>query len=332
MRNRPRLAYVDYAKVIGIWLVCLGHFLPVSSDLRIFLYSFHVPVFFLLAGMCARPGRIESRANLIGKIKKLIHRILIPYGVWYWISAVPAWLIDGAGPVDLVRNFLFLDGRTIWNTALWFLPCYFLVMVCFSVVRFLAKDHSLMMIGSALVSFAAAYLLDALQITDCLFGLNKCCLLYTFTVAGYAIGGTGLCSGKMKSDIAGWSAVVFAAAGVFSVFYHAGNNISIMNLDYNNIVVYTIVGTVMSAAFVGMCTIFPENALIGRMAEGTLTVMASHLFARLFLQRAGVQQGVLYWGTGGVLLPACYGGLCAFIIKCEKIYGKRITAKAIGLV
>jgi hypothetical protein len=41
-----RYDFIDYAKCIGIMVICLGHFLPAGNVLKVILYSFHVPVFF----------------------------------------------------------------------------------------------------------------------------------------------------------------------------------------------------------------------------------------------------------------------------------------------
>ena len=42
---------IDVAKGIGILLVMLGHILPNNSFLRMIIYSFHMPLFFILSGL-----------------------------------------------------------------------------------------------------------------------------------------------------------------------------------------------------------------------------------------------------------------------------------------
>ena len=42
---------VDWTKIIGIFLVTLGHGNLVSVELNTFIYSFHMPLFFILSGI-----------------------------------------------------------------------------------------------------------------------------------------------------------------------------------------------------------------------------------------------------------------------------------------
>lgn len=50
-----RLDWIDIAKGIAIILVIVGHTVPNPSPLRHAIFSFHMPVFFILAGI--RLGR-----------------------------------------------------------------------------------------------------------------------------------------------------------------------------------------------------------------------------------------------------------------------------------
>lgn len=50
-----RLDYIDAAKGIGILLMVLGHIWTDScAEIVIWLYSFHVPMFFILSGMVVK--------------------------------------------------------------------------------------------------------------------------------------------------------------------------------------------------------------------------------------------------------------------------------------
>ncbi len=47
-----RLSYLDYARVFAAYLVILGHLLSVNNtSIRPYIYSFHMPFFFLVSGM-----------------------------------------------------------------------------------------------------------------------------------------------------------------------------------------------------------------------------------------------------------------------------------------
>lgn len=67
--KKKRIIWVDWLKVIAIWMVVVGHFSPGLS--KSFIYSFHVPVFFLISGYLYRTS--------LGFWKKLLNKLIIPY-------------------------------------------------------------------------------------------------------------------------------------------------------------------------------------------------------------------------------------------------------------
>ena len=70
-----RLDWIDIAKGIAIILVIVGHTVPNPSPLRHAIFSFHMPVFFILAGYTFRPK--PWRELLSGSVS----RLLVPYVV-----------------------------------------------------------------------------------------------------------------------------------------------------------------------------------------------------------------------------------------------------------
>lgn len=49
-QKQRRITFVDYAKGITILFVIIGHLNNVPPDLRMKIFSFHVPLFFLTSG------------------------------------------------------------------------------------------------------------------------------------------------------------------------------------------------------------------------------------------------------------------------------------------
>lgn len=50
MDEKKRLVFVDVAKAIAIFLVVLGHVVSSNTTTKLVLYSFHMPLFFILSG------------------------------------------------------------------------------------------------------------------------------------------------------------------------------------------------------------------------------------------------------------------------------------------
>lgn len=68
MKNR--LYYIDVVKVLGIYLVILGH-LPLTNIIFTkFIFSFHMPLFFFCSGYL-----FKKNNNIYSDIKKNIHKL-----------------------------------------------------------------------------------------------------------------------------------------------------------------------------------------------------------------------------------------------------------------
>ena len=57
-----RIKSIDIAKGIGILLVVLGQSVASDSCVKAYIYSFHMPLFFVLAGMVVRPLSESGRS------------------------------------------------------------------------------------------------------------------------------------------------------------------------------------------------------------------------------------------------------------------------------
>lgn len=73
--QKKRIEWVDIAKGIAIVLVCLGH-RNVPGWLTKWIYSFHMPAFFFLAGYTTR---YSSYKGWVDFLKRKTRGLIIPY-------------------------------------------------------------------------------------------------------------------------------------------------------------------------------------------------------------------------------------------------------------
>ena len=85
MTESNRIEEVDISKGIGMVLVITGH-LCVGAPLRNFIYSFHMPLFFVLSGFVYNIARARTRKAI--QIKK----ILAEYIEWSGVSVL--WFLS----------------------------------------------------------------------------------------------------------------------------------------------------------------------------------------------------------------------------------------------
>ena len=135
MENQNRIGRLDTCKAIAIWLMLVAHAsLGADSPIGIFIFAFHMPLFFFVYGVQVsreRAGEKNPRTVFL----KGLYTYILPYIVF-------GLLIDGIWPdthLTLKRLALILLGthqsreNAVAMRALWFLPCIFLAGVAYHI-------------------------------------------------------------------------------------------------------------------------------------------------------------------------------------------------------
>lgn len=135
MKNR--IKWVDIIKFFGIFTIYLGHFGEVAGLGYAFVYSHHVPLFFLVSG-CMEIYNQEKNLgkSIIGNVKK----ILIPFFFFGIVSIVFNVLLNNISSLNEIKNMLIsLAKGAIRNDffagGLWFLTCLFVIKLEFYFIK-----------------------------------------------------------------------------------------------------------------------------------------------------------------------------------------------------
>jgi len=172
--TNKRIAWLDQLKGFGIILMVYGHNFPFLEE---YIYSFHMPLFFIIAGIF-HPKNIN-----VSTIKKRVRQILLPYFLWSFIL-FGFWLFIGrkfgeSANLDLsiTKNFIgifFAQGDINymnWGIPMWFLPTIFLTFLLFGLIlkiknKFLHYSVLIMSIvlGFLIANFSEVYLFWSLDV------------------------------------------------------------------------------------------------------------------------------------------------------------------------
>ena len=102
-----RLIWIDWLKVLGMYLIVVGHMFPPGNE---FVYVFSVPLFFISSGFLTKR---EDSLRTFGQ--KDYARLVEPALLWL----IPIMLIYSV--LDIIRTDSFLIGVFVnrWLSAIW---------------------------------------------------------------------------------------------------------------------------------------------------------------------------------------------------------------------
>ena len=163
--TKQRMDYIDTLKGIGILFVVYAHvnYAPLPLSL---IYSFHMPLFFLISGMLFRGGRY-------GKFSVFLRRrfatLILPYLVFSLASMAFVFGVERCFPhlfeisredyISYLWQILLAQGsKGVLNVPLWFVPCLFAVEILY---YFLSKLEISLRIPVCMVLAGLGWLLES---------------------------------------------------------------------------------------------------------------------------------------------------------------------------
>ena len=114
-----RILFLDYARVITAFLVVYGHLYEETSVVRLYIYAFHMPLFFLISGF------LHSPRITIDEIKKYFRTLFVPILFFILIGLLIESLLYKQNILDLLYNTfkgVCIYGNSVpANGIVWFL-------------------------------------------------------------------------------------------------------------------------------------------------------------------------------------------------------------------
>ena len=309
MTEKKRLHYLDMAKGIGIFFVALGHMEDIATGTRIWISSFHMPLFFIVSGILMAV-KDEPSKDLREAVKKRFRGIIIPY-LWFSLS----YFIIDIGNLNIVHNidlhtFIVdtIDSATFYGmSVLWFLPAIFLASVG---LMFLKKKLPDKTVAPLLIVIALAAYVIKLQFAK-LYAANEGSLLitslinivYIFLRAAIAQSFVGYgyyakivfdrmtaCGAKIMTFVSSRpgaliTGAVFLAANIALAMLNGCADLR--NIILNNVAIY------YPAAFLGcfgiilICRALPVSRIITYFGRNSIIVMACHI--NYYILYAGIK-------------------------------------------
>lgn len=144
LNQKKREHYIDIGKGVAMILVILGHCALTPNTLKWWLYSFHMPLFFVLSGLVFNPHKYEKfTAFLKARLKSLIvPYFMLSFFLWVWKDIIrhkTTFLTRQNTLDDFIGIFLGHRG-TDYYFSMWFLTATFVAEMILYFVSKLTKD------------------------------------------------------------------------------------------------------------------------------------------------------------------------------------------------
>ncbi|QJB57135.1 acyltransferase family protein [Pseudodesulfovibrio sp. zrk46] len=299
LTSTGRIPMLDVARFFGMILVYYGHIIermmylknPVAAAQYKFIYSFHMPFFFLLAGFTIAP---EKTLVPMGRyLKKLATSRLVPYFFFTIVLALLSLCFAGwFTVVDVSTSAGYLKGAVstllgfpVFNIPLWFMACLVSVeLIHYAVGRFL--DNNIKLLMAAMAFYVAGFYLT--QKVHLLGGatywlLHEALVVYAFYLIGVVMRREAMLLGGHPR----WRLMLASAACLLVVVF---------TWDMNQGPFQLIQAVVIVLSGHGNMLLFP------------LTALAGSLFVLLAARSAGANRFFMFMGENALIL-FCLNGV-----------------------
>lgn len=276
MTTNKYFEWVDWAKVIGIYLMVLGHGGLVNADIRQFIFSFHMPLFFVLSGF------LHKQRSFIETFKKNIRALLVPYLIMNGILLLynlSIQIIAGTLTLEYLISrlgaiFLGLGYNTeSWiplSTPLWFLIALFIIQTIVSLGRTQVMRYCIMFLSIAVFVF-----LDIMDL-DILIPIDSAMLALPFFVFGC----------EFKSFIGKQYSVYLLPVLLFAmvIINHYNGRVDINTCKYGNSLLLTYLGGILGTLLTVNVSRYLQGG-VKRYASGLLLIVGFNLLAIMLAKK-----------------------------------------------
>ncbi|MBQ7522127.1 MAG: acyltransferase family protein, partial [Clostridia bacterium] len=186
MQGRKRVEYIDIAKGIGILLVMLGHILVYESDevlakIQNFIYSFHLPMFFIITGILCRRYRSWENKSLSELLKGKLKTLIYPYFIFSAIMVLFhmfLYFVLHMGTYEEIPNIISMTIKFEGYGVLWYLFVLFIAIMMFYIFEKLKWNRYIVL---TLLIFSGSFFAYQFPMFSAEFGIWNKVISYYFT-------------------------------------------------------------------------------------------------------------------------------------------------------
>jgi len=299
---KNRLHWVDSAKAVGMFLVYFGHIVQEMANKDIqysffltkLVYSFHMPMFFIMAGFFFK-RRYQSKWS---EIRVLFLKRLVPVFYFGGLTLLlwPVYLYLTYGRINWneigIKMVNYLQGHPDLNTITWFIVCLFMVEVISIFALHNAEKTISGLFIAALFLYFGLRMTANFQATVISLGIGKNVWYIHEALVAFGLYAIGFTMFKLIKSLSHWNPFLRLFLAVISfgltLFTFNLNNpyegfVVIMKTSNHGSPFYFIQTAILGTiSVILIASLLPQNRLLDYIGKNSLTFVAtSGLFHHL---------------------------------------------------
>lgn len=297
-----RIPYIDIAKGIGIFLVVLAH-TQGPQIMKLVIYSFHMPLFFFLAGYTFNFKKYSNKTIWINKIDRLLlpyfFSCIVFFCYWFYVEKTLSTVSSTSVFLGIfIGNIHNLEV----NAVLWFLIALFSSeIIFFYFLSFMRHIKILLQLAMVLTLGLAGYFISKLQILP--WGLDVALVAQVFLFIGYQMKRKEVLNKKITT----WSLVFYVSfLLLFTIGAYFNGKVDMGSRNYNNIILFYMNGLSGSILILSLSKIIRDTyaRVLSVLGERSLVIMVLHIhcFKIINLMGISIRHWVLFTLIG-IIIP-----------------------------
>lgn len=278
-----RIEWIDIAKGIGILLVILGHSVKFGGAIHNLIFSFHMPLFFVLSGITYKQK--DNKTFICMKLKTLIMPYIIFSLIGFVLSVmIPSWR-NGLSIKTVIKDIYLTSPNAVNVSSIWFLVSLFWVVIVFNFIQKFNKNIQYIIIGVCLVlGFIYSnriHMITFLPEGRLPFNIDTSLIALTFFAAGVWLK-------KIITD----KKLFFVNCVLFIISFALNGRVNLHGLTFHNPLLYLLESISGTIILIFICFML-STKIKRKMITAPLNWMGKHSLVIMGIQAIAVRVYVL---------------------------------------
>lgn len=329
---------LDFAKGFAILLMLFAHTIPDVTGIKIFIFSFHMQIFFVICGVLMQKKYGEERisASEFWKgFKKRLRQLAVPYLVFSLVLAFFYTILEAisGNRIEIASRLLrILSLRGI--DSMWFIPVYFFAEVLMRGISVCPRWKLVSWILTGACFFFVVLFADRLPARELYRFLLRVAIGFSFIALGRFLERY-----QFVERIHPALALIMLAAG--AVLTRINGFSALGSLEIQNGVLFFLNAAIISIAILAFCSVLEKSGFKGKLlsfyGRNTIVILCTNnllIEAIRLLDHKFTGDWLLHAGLPGcfvfslILILAEYPLIRLSEGKLRFLFGKQMASKS----